>query len=83
MLVAPVVMLLLAVTAYPLVYNIWNSFHSDNLSIAERGQNASSASRTTRRCSSSVGVGQRALADAGVHGGLDRVRDDRWRSGWR
>src|SRR5271156_3443294 len=31
-LVAPVVVLLLAVTGYPLVYNIWNSFHFDNLS---------------------------------------------------
>jgi multiple sugar transport system permease protein len=34
LLVAPAVILLLAVTAYPLVYNIWNSFHSENLSIA-------------------------------------------------
>jgi multiple sugar transport system permease protein len=32
LLVAPVLILLLAVTAYPLVYNIWNSFHFDNLS---------------------------------------------------
>src|SRR5690348_13256897 len=32
MLVAPVVILLLAITAYPLIYNIWNSFHFDNLS---------------------------------------------------
>src|ERR1700747_535832 len=32
MLVAPVVILLLAITAFPLVYNIWNSFHFDNLS---------------------------------------------------
>jgi trehalose/maltose transport system permease protein len=35
-LVAPVVVLLLAITAYPLVYNIWNSFHSVNLSIANQ-----------------------------------------------
>jgi trehalose/maltose transport system permease protein len=35
-LVAPVVILLLAITAYPLVYNIWNSFHSVNLSIANQ-----------------------------------------------
>lgn len=34
LLVAPSVILLLAVTAYPLVYNIWNSFHAENLSIA-------------------------------------------------
>jgi multiple sugar transport system permease protein len=32
--VAPVVILLLAVTAYPLAYNIYNSFTNDNLSIA-------------------------------------------------
>jgi multiple sugar transport system permease protein len=30
--VTPVLVLLLAITAYPLVYNIWNSFHFDNLS---------------------------------------------------
>lgn len=34
LLVAPVVILLLAITGYPLVYNIWNSFHFDNLSYA-------------------------------------------------
>ena len=32
MLVAPVIILLLAITAYPLIYNIWNSFHFDNMS---------------------------------------------------
>jgi len=32
-LVAPAVILLLAVTAYPLGYNIWNSFHAENLSV--------------------------------------------------
>jgi hypothetical protein len=26
--VAPVVVLLLLITAYPLVYNLWNSFHT-------------------------------------------------------
>jgi ABC-type sugar transport system permease subunit len=31
LLVAPVVLLLLAITAYPLVYNLWNSFHFVNL----------------------------------------------------
>jgi ABC-type sugar transport system permease subunit len=35
-LVAPVIVLLLAITAYPLLYNIWNSFHSVNLSIANQ-----------------------------------------------
>ena len=33
-LVAPLVILLLLVTAYPLIYNLWNSFHSVNLSVA-------------------------------------------------
>lgn len=37
LLVAPVVILLLAVTAYPLAYNLWNSFHSFNLSVAGEG----------------------------------------------
>src|SRR6202050_271822 len=32
LLVAPVLILLLAITAYPLIYNVWNSFHFDNLS---------------------------------------------------
>jgi ABC-type sugar transport system permease subunit len=32
LLVAPVVILLLAITAYPLLYNLWNAFHFDNLS---------------------------------------------------
>ena len=34
LLVAPTVILLLAITAYPLVYNLWNSLHAENLSIA-------------------------------------------------
>ena len=34
LLVAPVVIGLLAVTAYPLIYNTWNSFHFVNLSFA-------------------------------------------------
>lgn len=29
---APAIVLLLAVTAYPLFYNLWNSFHAENLS---------------------------------------------------
>ena len=32
LLVAPVLILLLLVTAYPLIYNLWNSFHFVNLS---------------------------------------------------
>lgn len=38
LLVAPVVLLLLAVTAYPLAYNLWNSFHTVNLGIAQSGE---------------------------------------------
>jgi multiple sugar transport system permease protein len=34
LLVTPVLILLLAITAYPLIYNIWNSFHFDDLSYA-------------------------------------------------
>ncbi len=37
LLVTPLVLLLLLVTAYPLVYNLWNSFHQVNLSIAGQG----------------------------------------------
>lgn len=37
LLVAPVVILLLLITAYPLAYNLWNSFHAVNLSIATGG----------------------------------------------
>src|SRR5215469_1078992 len=32
LLVAPALVALVAITGYPLVYNIWNSFHFDNLS---------------------------------------------------
>src|ERR1700730_7316770 len=32
LLVAPVLILLLAITAYPLIYNVGNAFHFDNLS---------------------------------------------------
>src|ERR1700743_2045721 len=39
LLVAPVVILLLAITAYPLVYNVWNSFHFDNLSFGHPPHN--------------------------------------------
>jgi ABC-type sugar transport system permease subunit len=34
LLVAPVVVLLLAVTGFPIIYNLWNSFHFDNLGYA-------------------------------------------------
>jgi hypothetical protein len=50
MLVAPVIILLLAITAYPLIYNIWNSFHFDNLPTAAC-RTTSSAGRTSGRYS--------------------------------
>ncbi len=34
LLVAPVIILLLAITIYPLISAVWNSFHFDNLSVA-------------------------------------------------
>ena len=34
LMVSPALILLLVVTAYPLVYNLWNSFHYDNLTYA-------------------------------------------------
>jgi ABC-type sugar transport system permease subunit len=34
MLVAPAIILLLLVTGYPLIYNIWNSLHNDNQTFA-------------------------------------------------
>jgi ABC-type sugar transport system permease subunit len=33
LLILPVLVVLLAITAYPLVYNVWNSFHHDILSL--------------------------------------------------
>ncbi len=33
MMIAPAIIPLLAVTAYPLGYNLWNSFHAENLSV--------------------------------------------------
>jgi len=38
-LVAPVLALLLLVTAYPLVVNLWNSFHNDNTTFANSPRN--------------------------------------------
>jgi trehalose/maltose transport system permease protein len=53
LLVAPTVILLLAVTAYPLIANLWNSFHFDNLSYGNMphkfvgGQNYTSLFRSS------------------------------------
>ena len=37
-LVAPAVIVLLAVTVYPLLYNLWNSFHNDQLTPGHPGR---------------------------------------------
>ncbi len=58
LLVAPVVILLLAITAYPLIYNIWNSFHFDNLSYGGLPHNfVGWKNFTTMFDSAAVGVG--------------------------
>lgn len=57
LLVAPVVILLLAVTAYPLGYNLWNSFHSVNLSVAGSAQGFVGVHNYSRMFSSSEWVG--------------------------
>jgi multiple sugar transport system permease protein len=53
-LVAPLVILLLAVTAYPLVYNLWNSFHHVNLSEAGGAQSFAGVDNYTKMFGSSV-----------------------------
>lgn len=55
-LVAPVIVLLLAVTAYPLFYNLWNSFHHVNLSEAGAGQPFVGIENYTRMFGSEVWV---------------------------
>jgi ABC-type sugar transport system permease subunit len=55
-LVAPVVVLLLAVTAYPLLYNLWNSFHSVNLSEAGSARSFVGVDNYTKMFGSSVWV---------------------------
>lgn len=55
-LVAPVVLLLLAVTAYPLGYNLWNSFHSVNLSEAGSARPFVGLDNYTKMFGSSVWV---------------------------
>jgi len=67
-LVAPVVLLLLAVTAYPLGYNLWNSFHSVNLSEAGSAQSFVGLDNYTKMFGSSVWVSslERTLAFTAV-----------------
>ena len=72
--VAPAVVLLLAVTAYPLAYNLWNSFHAENLSEITRAGRLGRA-RQLQPDVPVVGVAGRAAAHARVRRCLGRDRD--------
>jgi len=73
--VAPAVILLLAVTAYPLAYNLWNSIHSENLSIATGQGGFVGADNYTKMFKSSEWFHAllRTLAFAGVSVALETV----------
>ena len=75
LMVAPAVILLLAVTAYPLAYNIWNSFHAENLSIATGQGGFVGADNYTKMFQSSEWLHAllRTLAFAGVSVALETV----------
>lgn len=74
-LVAPVVLLLLAVTAYPLGYNLWNSFHSVNLSEAGSGHAFVGLDNYTKMFGSSVWVSslERTLAFTAISVAIETV----------
>jgi multiple sugar transport system permease protein len=74
-LVAPVVVLLLAVTAYPLVYNLWNSFHHVNLSEAGTAQSFVGVDNYSRMFGSSVWVSalERTIAFTAVSVVLETI----------
>ena len=73
--VAPAVILLLAVTAYPLAYNVWNSFHSENLSVATGQGGFVGGDNYTKLFQSSEWLHAllRTLAFAGVSVALETV----------
>ena len=72
--------LLLAVTAYPLAYNLWNSFHAENLSVRRARAASSGVDNYTQMFKSSEWVaGARARR---VRRGLGRDRDGA-ALGWR
>ena len=76
LLVAPAVILLLAVTAYPLAYNLWNSFHAENLSVATGQGGFVGGDNYTKMFDSSEWVHallERTLAFAGVSVALETV----------
>src|SRR5205807_1376732 len=57
LLVAPAMLSLLAVTGYPLFYNLWNSFHHENLTDATQAHTFSGLSNYSRLFSSSDFLG--------------------------
>jgi ABC-type sugar transport system permease subunit len=73
--VAPAVVLLAAITAYPLVYNLWNSFHAENLSIANGQGGFVGLSNYAKLFRSSQWMTslERTLAFAGVSVALETV----------
>ncbi|HET9719581.1 MAG TPA: sugar ABC transporter permease [Solirubrobacteraceae bacterium] len=75
LLVAPLVALLLLVTAYPLVYNLWNSFHKVNLSIAGQGHPFVGVDNYSQMFGSSEWVSslERTLAFTGVSVFLETI----------
>jgi trehalose/maltose transport system permease protein len=74
-LVAPVVVLLLAVTAYPLGYNLWNSFHAVNLSEAGSAQSFVGLDNYTKMFRSAAWVSslERTLAFTAVSVAIETV----------
>jgi multiple sugar transport system permease protein len=73
--VAPAVVLLAAITAYPLVYNLWNSVHAENLGIAKGQGGFVGVSNYTKMFRSSQWITslERTLAFAGVSVALETV----------
>jgi multiple sugar transport system permease protein len=57
LMVTPAIVLLLAVTGYPLVYNIWNSLHNDNQTFAINPRNFVGLSNYGKVLSSSLWQG--------------------------
>jgi trehalose/maltose transport system permease protein len=73
--VAPAIVLLLAVTAYPLAYNLWNSFHAENLSEITGQGGWVGVDNYTRMFQSSEFLDAllRTLAFAGISVGIETV----------
>jgi ABC-type sugar transport system permease subunit len=74
-LVAPVIVLLLAVTAYPLFYNLWNSFHHVNLSEAGAPQSFVGIENYTRMFGSAAWVSalERTIAFTAISIAIETV----------